>query len=111
MIWVQQVIWRAARAAACLQLMARVSFLPCQQGESKANLDGLLWHRNVNFPEHQEPQVEIPGGHSGCVTLALVNEFLWRLGKDAMAQQATQLIEQARALPVPQAFPVSAEMT
>ena len=44
------------------------------------------------------------------MTPALVKKFLQRLGKDAMAQQATQFIEQARALPVPQAFPVTVEM-
>ena len=85
----------------------------CSWAPNNLGLDApteQLVQGTVNCFNHWHEEVEIPGGYGGCVTPALVKKFLQRLGKDAMAQQATHFIEQARALPVPQAFPVTVEM-
>ena len=37
-------------------------FLACQQDKSKANQDGLLWHRDVNFPQAFPVTVEMTDG-------------------------------------------------
>ena len=58
---------------------------------------------------HEQELHRIPGGYGGYVTPGLVKKFLKKWGKDAMAQQATQFIEQARALPLPQPATFTAE--